>query len=574
MTTRAMAHLPGSVPRTAGAWILGCLLLLSFGTVRAQEGERADEVAQEGEHALTGEENIALERKELPVLTVAVKDCVFLALANNPSIRAEALGVDISGTGIPEALGDFDPLLSFSAERRKLENDTENQLQSAGRGIDRFDLGISKKFLTGGTFSIAYLQARTREFDTAFANRFGASPSLYDSDLAFNLTQPLLRGAWVPFNTSSIEIARNNEEISQHQFRSMVEGIVFQVYQAYWQLVFRIANEEVQRNALELARRQLRDTLARIDVGTLARIEVHNSRASVAARVTDVQVAAKQTLDGKDLLARLILPLPDLEAWNVDLRPIDRVPVLDGGESDGDRSDDETFDERKARILERFNIEEPGTNDWTVFARDALDQRPDLIQARIDLENRELTVDRNKSLRLPRVDLSGSWTLNALDRNYSQNLEDIRLSRFQNNRSWSLGVVVEYPLGNQTLDSRYRRSKLEERQARLRYDDLARAAIADVREAERSVETAWQTIFSTNEAGYRSRKQLEAGNAKFENGLNTSYDVLLLQNDLSTALANEALAFTEYRVALARREFTIGRLVRYRDVGIDINIRE
>ncbi len=556
--------------RSKGFWCSGALaMVMLFGPPVS---------SQENEIPGTAEDlRLVGEGEDRPVLTLSVKDCVYLALSNNPDIRAQALGLSISRTGIPEALGEYDPLAFFRVNQSKSENDTASSLQSAERGLTQLEMSLSQKVQTGATFRLAYSQNRTREFDTAFASQFRADPSQYFTDLTLSVTQPLFRGGGVAVNTSQIEIARNNEKISEHQFRTIVDTTIFQVYQAYWDLVFLFANYEVQRNSLQLARRQLSDTTARIDVGTLAPIEIHNSRASVAARLTDVQVASKLLRDGQDLLARLILPLPNLEAWNVEVKTKDRLQVL---EPEGEKGEvllveeEEDASTRTRRIKEKFGIKEPERVAWVALAQEALDQRPEMIQSRIDLENRKITVGQTGNSKLPRVDLAGSWGLNALDRDWGQNLEDIRLAEFQENRSWSLGVTVEYPLGNRTLDARHRRSLIEERQAKLRYDNLTRTVISEVREAARGVETAWQTIFSTNEAAYRARKQLEAGNAKFDNGLLTSYDVLLLQNDLSTALANESRALTSYRIAKARTELSLGQLVDYPDVGVEINIRE
>ena len=63
------------------------------------------------------------------------------------------------------------------------------------------------------------------------------------------------------------------------------------VKNAYWDLVFSISSLEVQRLSLDLAQRSLKENRARVEIGTMAPIDIVQAEAEVAQREEAVIIA-------------------------------------------------------------------------------------------------------------------------------------------------------------------------------------------------------------------------------------------------------------------------------------------
>jgi outer membrane protein TolC len=82
-----------------------------------------------------------------------------------------------------------------------------------------------------------------------------------------------------------------------------------------------------------------------------------------------------------------------------------------------------------------------------------------------------------------------------------------------------------------------------------------------VRTAVRGVRTALQQIESTGASRGLAERNLEAERKRYENGLSTSFQVLEIQEDLTTARSREVAAIAGYRRALAEYWRATGRLL-------------
>ena len=75
---------------------------------------------------------------------------------------------------------------------------------------------------------------------------------------------------------------------------------------AYWDLVFAISNLEVQRQSLALAQQSLKDNRARVEIGTMAPIDIVEAQAEVARREESVILAEAAISRAEDRLRALI----------------------------------------------------------------------------------------------------------------------------------------------------------------------------------------------------------------------------------------------------------------------------
>ena len=65
-----------------------------------------------------------------------------------------------------------------------------------------------------------------------------------------------------------------------------------------------------------------------------------------------------------------------------------------------------------------------------------------------------------------------------------------------------------------------------------------------------------------------AEKNLDAERRKFENGLSTSYQILLVQEDLTAARSRQVSAIASYRRALVEYQRSIGQLLEQAGVRV------
>ena len=87
---------------------------------------------------------------------------------------------------------------------------------------------------------------------------------------------------------------------------------------------------------------------------------------------------------------------------------------------------------------------------------------------------------------------------------------------------------------------------------------------AEVREAVRGVRYASEQVRATSTSLALARRQLEAEEARFNNDLSTTFQVLEFQQDLVDAMANERTARVAYAKALINLESVQGLLAESR----------
>lgn len=444
-------------------------------------------------------------------LPLSLSEAVTLALENNIDIRVERFNPAIQQARVTQEKGVFDPSLGVDLANRRSRTATATQLAgsevSDQRTLD-LDLSLSQQLQTGGTYTLDFTNNRTNT-DSAFAT---INPS-YRSNLILSLRHPLLRNLGISVNTTRIVIAQNTTAISLAQLKQRVIDIIAQVQNAYWELVFRQQDLEVQRQSLRLAENFLAENRARVEAGVLAPIEIVQAQARVASQQVNVIEAEGALRDAEDRLKRLLTSSHTDERWQKTIKPTD-MPVF----------------QPQATPLEE-NLQE------------ALQNRPEIRQAQIDLINRDLLVRFAKNQLLPSVDFRGSIGLNGLDSTYGRALEVLGDT---DTYSWEAGVVLEIPLGNRIARGQLTQRRLEFEQAKDALTRLELDVVTQVREAVRRVRVSSERVEATKVATRLAREQLEAEQEKFRVGLSTSFNVLDFQDKLAQAERNELRALVDH----------------------------
>ena len=478
----------------------------------------------------------ALQLAGRPVRDLSVAEAVALALEQNLDLRVERLNPLLQDLSIAEARSVYAPRLSTTLF-------TNNRSRPATSIFDGSESTITDRLLrdsvdvvqevpwAGGRYSVNWdgSHSSTNSIFTSF------DPVL-QSNLRLNYTQPLLRNLGIDGPRLQIAITRANRAISDIQLRRAVVQTQRNVRYAYWGLVFAQSFLEVQRQSLELAEESLRNNRRRVEVGTMAPIDIVEAQAEVARNEEAGIIAAADVDRAEDQLRTLIFD-PDVPGfWSIRIQPSDR-PIL-----------------------------EARTIDVDAAVRNAYANRTDLDTLDRTIQTTDTNIRYYRNQRLPDVNLQVDYALSGIGRteflrdegflgpitgtqqtSFASVLGDIFSNDFPN---WTVGVTVSYPLGTSAAKANLARARLERTQADVRRRSLEVRIAAEVREAGRNVTTNLQRVEATRSAQQLAERRLTAEQRRFEVGLATSFFVFQAQRDLASARSREARAILDYTRSL------------------------
>ncbi len=463
------------------------------------------------------------ERRE----AISLADAAIRALKNNLDISISRQTKESRLTDIIVEQAKFDPTLSLNGQYNRTVNPL-NRPVFGGTGFDlrqieTFDqrqasvtVDATTNLLTGGNVDLNYSPARTN-VNQNVASGFLFNPA-YTGGLALTLTQPLLKNAGIELNKSFIKIAQNNATVEEHVFRDRVLTVLATVEQTYWEVVFANENLKVAEAALKAAQELLASNRAKAKAGVMSIVDVLQAEAAVASRVEQILVAEKAIRDQEDQLRRLLNPGEEELRQDIRLTPADK-PVV---------------------ALEPISLQE---------AIDiAIEQRPEIVQAKKNVETSEINSKFAKNQILPTLSFQGTMGMAGLGGTYTESVQKNFNGDFYN---YGAGLVLSYPLGNRSAWSTYNRRQIEGRNAEASLASVRQQIIIGVKEAVRRVQTDFKRIETTRSARIMAEKQLQAEQERLKVGLSTTRFVLDFQRDLATSQGNELRAIVDYNKSLS-----------------------
>lgn len=482
------------------------------------------------------------------IVELSLEDAIRLAVQHNLEIERERFSPQIARTEVERQRAAFDPVVGVDAqvsETKSLPVNRTLQFDSTGAIIgervlrqftsrDEITPRFRHKVLLGGNYELRFLNFR----EDIAPSRIGTSSRIadprFESRLELTFTQPLLRDFGIAVNTAAIRQAEKAALIAEQQLLQAILDTVFIVQQRYWTLVFRLQDLDVKRESLRLAEEFLAENKVRVELGTLAPIELVQAETRVKTREGDVIRAEAAVGDAEDLLKEVLNMPETLGTWQIRLRPTDSPPFVP---------------------ITAIPVEEKVAL--------ALQKRPDFLRSQLDIASREIARDFARNQRRPRLDIIGRSSVAAFGEGFDESTG--RLGDAEG-YEWLIGLRFEQPLGNRLARNEFLRRDLELRQALVDQRQLILTIVREIRQAIREIETQSKQVEVTRQATVLARTQLEAEQEKFRLGLSTSFNVLEFQEDLSIARTNETLALNDYNVVLARLDQLTGRL-QYADVA-------
>ena len=477
-----------------------------------------------------------------PVRRLTIEDAVRTALEQNLDVQVERINPQLAQADVDISRGVWLPQLTGSMQFRNSDQVPNSFLSGAGARETLTSrsfsgtAGYEQLFKSGTSMTVGWDAARSTSNNT-----FSSFNPQLSSSVSFDLVQPLWRGFHIDVNRAQYKISRKNQEITDVQLRQQIVATARAVRLAYWTLVGTRYNLGVAQASLDISRQTLRDNRTRVEVGTMAPIDVVGAEAEVARNEEAAIVAASQIDAAEDQLRALVFDPKSPDFWTMDLELAD-APQLP---------------------QTRADVDVEGA------VKTAMEKRTDLIQFRKQLEIAQINLDLARDNTKPQVNAVVDYGLNGLggvlvtkrgepnpdipfdpgpvlettSKGFGSVLGDIGTFDFP---TWTVGVQVRYPLGNSTQKVIVARQRLAYTASELSLRNAELSVASEVRVVARNVNTNRKRVESTTSARVFSERQLDAAQKKFAVGLAQSIDVLIAQRDLATARFNELSAIIDY----------------------------
>ena len=475
-----------------------------------------------------------------PGTDLTLDDAIARALERNLDIAVERLNPQVVDLSLAQQLSAYRPTFDTTLSNNSRTNPSSTQLDGGASVVSdtaSVNTGISQAVSWGGG-------RYTVEFDnnrSASTNAFSSFNPSYRSSFQTSYTQPLLRGFKIDSTRQQIQVTRINRDIADIDLRQLMTNTVSSVRNAYWDLVYATQTLAVQRQALELAETLVRDNRARVEIGTMAPIDVVQARSEAAARRQSLAQAEQNLATAELALKQLIVGGTDDEYWTETLNPVD-LPTLD-----------------------------PGPIDLQSAIRTALDQRTDLARSRRQLDINDVNLSAMRNNTLPSIDLVGTYQLQGqggtkfersglgggvtseIPGGIGDAFDQLVDATFP---VWTVQLNVSYPIGRSAADAAYARARIQIQQVQAQLRQLELQAATEVTNAVLQIQGIARRIEAATAARELAEEQLAAEQSKFGAGMSTNFFVVQAQRDLATAQDAELRAILDQQKALVEFDRT------------------
>ena len=470
-----------------------------------------------------------------PTLELSLDEATARALERNLDIAVERLNPQLQDYNIERLRAVYRPTVTSTIGHRAVVQPPTNQLNGGlivQNDSSTYNAGVAQALPWGGgdfTFQFNNLKQVTN-------NNFANFNPAFTANFASTFTQPLLRGFKIDGVRQQLRVTAINRDISEIEVRSRLAITVASVRNAYWELLFGLQAVDVAKGSLELADKLVDDNRARVEVGTMAPLDIVQAEAEAATRRGALALAEATMQTAELVLKRLIVSGTDDPVWRARITPVDRPEFR------------------------------PEPLDVEGAVKQALGTRTDLEQARKTIDSNDVTIQFLRNQTLPAADLLANWgaqglggtafirqgglgspVIGTIPGGYGNAWSTLTNRTFP---TWNVQVNLSYPIGASAAEASYARARIQRNQSTAQLRALELQVATEVTNAALQVDSSLKRYEAAVVARDLAQTRLSAEQSRFEVGLSTNFFVVQAQRDLATAQNSELRALLDYRRAL------------------------
>ena len=459
-----------------------------------------------------------------------------------------------NGTSVPV----FDPAivgqLNWTHQTTPQSNSITTGTPSLISETTLANAGIQRGFSTGAVAGLMFNNSHQalNSLRTAYNPYTG-------SNLGLNVSQPLLRGFGLGLNRRFIRIAGDEQKIGGLLFQQQLIASVYGVIRLYTDFVALYQDVKVKQESVMTAERLLSDVSAQVEEGTLAPVEQTRANAQVFSTRQDL-ANSQGLLEEQEAILKNVLT----------------------------RQGNEDLEVRSAHIIPTDTLEIPAQDNIEPIqdlVAEALANRPDLRQARLQIDISRIGLQGSKNATLPEVDLLGvvansglAGALNPLEPSadpaliggFGGVLDQILSRRYP---TYGIGLQLNLPLRNRIAEADFARDQIQVKQSEVRLRQLENQARLEVEDAIIALRRARASADAAAQARQFQQESLAVEQAKFDVGASTSFFVIQYQSLLAQAQSTEVAAKSAYVKARAALERAIGSILTENGISVDAALK-
>ena len=473
------------------------------------------------------------ERAEArPVIQLTVDQAVKMALENNIELSVERLNPQLQDLSLAQTRGTYRPTLNSTVNANSSMPLPTSLLNGGSRVTNETanaNVNIAHTLPWFGTnYTAAFNNGRTNTTST-----FATLNPQFTTQLTATVTQPLLRDFKIDNTRNQLLTGTITRQVTDITLRTRITNLTATTKNAYWDLLAAIRAIEAAKQSLALAEKLIEDNRVRVEVGTLAPMDIISAQAEAATRRQTLTSAEATRRTAELVLKRLIVSETTDPVWRASIDPIDMVQV------------------RPITI----NLESAVTT--------ALDQRTDLLTAKKNLESSDVNIRYLRNQMMPALNATatlgtrglggnqfireGNVVVGTIPGGWPEAFAMMRQFEYPN---WTIGATFSYPLGKSSQEASYARAKLQYQQSQSQIRALELTVATEVTNAALLVESTLRSMEAARAARELQEKRLENEQSKFEVGMSTNFFVVQAQRDLLDAQISELRATLNYQKAL------------------------
>jgi len=485
-------------------------------------------------------------------VSITLDEAVRQTLRNNHEIAVERISAQAAEADTRIAESEFFASLGASADLSGNKSPNASALADPVTESGRLTAGaqISGKAAWGASYRLGVDTGRAQSGST-----FQSLDPVYNAALSLTVTQPILKNAGRQVNTWRVETSHAAMKMAENSVKAKVDAAVTAVVTAYWELIHAQKSLEANGQLLAWARELERKIRIQVEAGTLAPLEIVAAQASVASAEERV-VAAESLVERRadNLLAIMNPPAASpLQNGHIQAEPVLGAPSA------------------------------PPEKDYAAMA---LENRPELAIARLEIEAKNVELVYQENQKLPSLDLSatlranglrggaqpsvdiktGQTKISPLDGDFGSALADSASGRYYD---YSLGLTFTMPLDGTGMEARRAKSAFALQTAVLKLKNLERAVANEARDAHREAVNGLKRLQAATASRALAEKRLEAETSKFEAGASTLFNVLALQKDLAAEKEKEGRAMADLMIAKTALARAVGRSLEAQGLALE-----
>jgi outer membrane protein TolC len=502
--------------------------------------------------AALGQTNTAADVRQL-----SLQDCIELTLKHNLDLKIDRYNPEIQLFTLEAYYGYYDPNLNLSGQHS--HDQAGSRILSGGFFVagsssdqDSFNATLTGNLPWGTTYTLGTLSpiqdttgttGTTRnttniDFFTPvtilpatngfvpvttlvphFAQVGGTQPFENSSGVVgLQVDQPLLRNFWIDSNRLNIRVGKNRLKYSEETLRLQLMQTITSLEQAYFDLIYSRENVLVQEKAVELAERLVAENRKKLEVGTLAPLDLQSAEAQAATSRAAV-IKARADLGTQERVVKLLIT-DEYSTW----ASLELVPTG------------------------TLTAQPPIVNLQDSWSK-GLVQRPDIVQAKLDVEQAGIQLKYDRNQLFPQLDLFATAGYSGTGKEYS---DALNLIAERDLPTYLIGGKFSFPLSNRAARNNYKLGKATLEQKVLTFKRLEQTTMIAIDNDIGNIRAYFDQVHATRAAREYQEAALDAEQKKLESGKSTTYTVLQVQRDLTTARGQEIQALDSYNRTLSQ----------------------